>query len=150
MTKRRPGLRKLLALSGAERRVFLESVALMTLTAVGLRLFGLRRVYRWMSRHGRRRTMAQAGSDGAFKQLAEAGVRRAARPLPYATCLPQSLTLWWLLQRRGIESDLRLGVQKEGEELKAHAWVEVGGVALNEHGDVRHRYSAFEVLQLNE
>ncbi len=150
MTKRRPGLRKLLALSGAERRVLLESAALLTLTAAGLRLFGLRRVYRWMGRHTSRPAPAQPAPDGAFPQRAAAGVRRAARPLPYATCLPQSMTLWWLLQRRGIQSELRLGVRKEGGDLKAHAWVEVEGVPLNDHGDLRHRYSAFELLQLEE
>ena len=150
MTKRRPGLHKFLALSGAERRIVLHSAALMTLTAACLRLFGLRRVYRWMSRRRPRRTPTQSGSDDAFMHLAVAGVRRAARPLPYATCLPQSLALWWLLRHRGIHGELRLGVRKEGEELKAHAWVEVAGVALNDRDDVRHRYSAFEVLHLDE
>lgn len=147
MTKRRPGLHKLLALSGAERRVFFESLAMLTLTAAGLRLFGFRRVYRWMSRHGSRREAAPAAPTSASTQLVAGGVRRASRPLPYATCLPRSLSLWWLLRRRGIEGDLRLGVRKEGEEIKAHAWVEVGGVALNDGSDVRHRYPAFEVLR---
>lgn len=32
----------------------------------------------------------------------------------------------------------------------AHAWVEVGGVALNDRGDVRHRFSAFELMELDE
>jgi len=150
MTKRRPGLRRLLALSSAERRIYLESAVLMTLAAAGLRLFGLRRVYRWVSRHGPRRKSAQSAPDAAFARLAETGVRRAARPLPYATCLPQSLTLWWLLERRGVQCDLRLGVRKEGGDLMAHAWVEVEGVALNDRSDVRHRYSAFEVWQLDE
>lgn len=150
MTKRPPGLSRFLALTGAERRIALESAALMTLTAASLRLFGLRRVYHWMGRRRPRRKPAQAGPDDTFARLAEAGVRRAARPLPYATCLPQSLTLWWLLRRHGIQSELRLGVRKEGEEFKAHAWVEVDGVALNDRDDVRHRYSAFELLRLDD
>lgn len=147
MTKNRPALRKFLALSGGERRLFLEAVVLVTLAATALRLFGFRRVYRWMERRAPRREPAAAGD---FPHLAVAGVRRAARPLPYATCLPRSLTLWWFLQRRGIQCDLRLGVRKEHEELKAHAWVEIGGVALNDRDDVRHRYSAFEILDLGE
>lgn len=149
MTKKRPALHKFLGLSGRERRVFLKAAVLVTITAVALRFFGFRRVYRWMERRVPSWSEPTAGSGNAV-QLMVAGVRRAAQPLPYATCLPQSLTLWWLLRRRGVQSQLRLGVRKEGEGLKAHAWVEVGGVALNDRDDVRHRYAAFEVIQLGE
>ncbi len=51
-----------------------------------------------------------------------AALRGPFRP----TCLERSLVLWWLLQRDGIQSDLRIGVRKDEGELKAHAWVEYG------------------------
>lgn len=149
MTKTRPALHKFLALSGGERRAFLEAVTLVTVTATALRLFSFQRVYRWMERRAPSWTEPPSGAENAVQLLVD-GVRRAARPLPYATCLPQSLSLWWLLRRRGVESQLRLGVRKEGGELKAHAWVEFGGVALNDRDDVRHRYAAFETMQLSE
>jgi hypothetical protein len=60
-------------------------------------------------------------------------VRVAASRGPYrGNCLQQSLTLWWLLRRQNIESQIRFGARKDGGEFKAHAWVEVDGYALNE------------------
>jgi len=49
-----------------------------------------------------------------------------------ATCLERSLALWWLLARRGVASQLRIGVRKTGEKFEAHAWVEHGGAAIGE------------------
>ena len=72
-------------------------------------------------------------------------VRAAAWHGPYhATCLPQSITLWWLLLRQGIESDLRFGARKEEGQLEAHAWVEFKGLPLNETERVRQRFAAFD------
>ncbi|MCU0836210.1 MAG: lasso peptide biosynthesis B2 protein [Chromatiaceae bacterium] len=63
---------------------------------------------------------------------------------PYrATCLRQSLALWWLLRRRGIAAELRLGVRKDQGELLAHAWVEHEGQALNDAQGVTKSYAAF-------
>ena len=49
-------------------------------------------------------------------------------PLP-GTCLRQSLVLYGLLERRGVPSRVRFGVEKRGQALAAHAWVECHGVA---------------------
>ncbi len=72
-------------------------------------------------------------------------VQAAARRGAYrATCLPQSLTLWWLLKRQGIEGDLRFGARKEAGRMEAHAWVEINGIPLNETLDVDQRFKPFE------
>lgn len=47
-------------------------------------------------------------------------------------CLARSLTLQLLLDRRGIASDLRFGVRREGVDLLAHAWIEHDGQPLAE------------------
>jgi len=61
-----------------------------------------------------------------------------------ASCLEESLTLWWLLAKQGIESDLRIGVRKAEGSFEAHAWVERNGDALNEP-EARHvHYAVFE------
>ncbi len=72
-------------------------------------------------------------------------VRAAARHSPgHPTCLEESLALWWLLGRRGIDSELRIGVRKQGEKFEAHAWVERAGAALNEPESVHEHYAAFD------
>ena len=63
-------------------------------------------------------------------------VMRALRHVPGDTrCLTQSLVLTALLARRGIGSSLFIAVAP-GQEFKAHAWVEHGGVPLLPAQDV--------------
>ena len=54
-----------------------------------------------------------------------------------ANCLEQSLTLYLLLRRRGIDAQLQLGVQPY--PFVAHAWVEFCGRPINETEErIRH------------
>ena len=41
-------------------------------------------------------------------------------------CLPTSLALQAFLSRYGFAGQIRIGVRKEDEKLKAHAWLETG------------------------
>jgi len=80
----------------------------------------------------------------AYAALTAQMVRAAARyGIGQPNCLKVSLALWWLLARQGIASDLRVGVRKDGEKLEAHAWVECGGVALNEPESPHQHFAAF-------
>jgi hypothetical protein len=126
----------------------LEAFLALALTAIALKMVGLRR---WQAVLARRRPAGRPlpGSDEATlvrEGLAAARlVEAAARQGPYrATCLQRSLALWWLLRRRRIDSELRIGVRKEGGRLEAHAWVELRGLVLNEVKDVRERFAAFD------
>lgn len=62
------------------------------------------------------------------------------------SCLPRSLTLWWILRQRGMDSEIRIGVRCQGELLEAHAWVEYQKVPLNDTPDVHRRYAAFDPI----
>ena len=50
----------------------------------------------------------------------------AAKRWMRATCLPRALAAQAMLRRRGVPSRLCLGVAREGTELSAHAWLELG------------------------
>jgi hypothetical protein len=68
-------------------------------------------------------------------------VALAARHGPTrSACLAQTLVLWALLRRRGIDAELRIGVAKTAARLDAHAWVEVRGRAVSGDGDVPGRF----------
>lgn len=58
--------------------------------------------------------------------------------LPFSvTCLMQALVGQALFDARGHRSDVRLGVTKDDEELRAHAWVERNGdVVIGELDDL--------------
>ena len=58
-------------------------------------------------------------------------VSRAARLVRKTTCLSRSLAGVALLRKHDYPAQLRLGVAR-GEDLLAHAWVELDGVALLE------------------
>ena len=60
-----------------------------------------------------------------------------------ATCLEESLALWYLLRQQNIRSALRIGVRKSWEKLEAHAWVECEDMPLNETEALHRHYSVF-------
>jgi hypothetical protein len=67
-------------------------------------------------------------------------------------CLVRSLALGWLLARRDISFEIRIGIPREKTALhdsgtvglNAHAWVEHAGVVLNDRQDVATTFSAFD------
>ncbi len=67
----------------------------------------------------------------------------AQYPTRFSNCLSQSLVLWFLLRRRGIESALRLGVKLHQGKLQAHAWIEYGNEVINDAPEVRQTYAMF-------
>jgi len=71
------------------------------------------------------------------------GIARRLEPFKQA-CLTRSLALWWVLRSRGIDSQLRVGVARRGQEILAHAWVAYGEVILNESPEVTDHYQRFE------
>jgi Transglutaminase-like superfamily len=131
---------KFRALSREDRWLLLQALVLLPVAKRALRLSGLR--YLTRSTAGHEPPGAQRAAEA---QRVTRMVAAAARNGPWqATCLEQSVVLLWLLGRRGIPAQLRIGVRKQLEALEAHAWVESGGVVLNDSADVSERYRPFE------
>lgn len=139
--------RRFRRLNGQEHGTLLRSLAVLPLLALALRLLGFRRLQMTLARlTPDRESMLDGHSDSAMHegQLAARMVETASRDgLVHGNCLEQSLTLWWLLRRRHIPAQLRIGVQKQADEFQAHAWVELGGTVLNDRHDVHQEYRAF-------
>jgi hypothetical protein len=130
-------------LSGFERGVALEAACGLTATWLGLRLAGFRRWKNVLSSLAPPVNATAPVTEASYLHSAETIARMqaaAARHLFFSTnCLEQSLVLWWLLRRRGIESELRIGARKEAARFEAHAWVELDSVVLNDAtGEHRH------------
>lgn len=140
-------LAKLRALSGPEWRLLLICLAATPVVATGLALLGFRRMQSVMARRSPPRhprlcaeLAAEAWARSAGRVVAIAAGRGPVR----ATCLRQSLLLWWLLRRDGIETVVRVGVSREDGKLNAHAWVEYLGRPINDTEDVALRFPAFD------
>jgi hypothetical protein len=58
--------------------------------------------------------------------------------------LVQSLALLRMLRTRGIDAELRLGARNVTGKFEAHAWVELGGVALNDATESGAAFVPFE------
>jgi hypothetical protein len=134
-------LSKFMTLSGAAKWTFLSAAMLLPLFWLGLRIFGLARLQAWLEQlpiAARKPLSVAEMSD--FGTLVNSAAHYAPGPV---TCLTRSLLLRWLLRRRGIVSELRIGVQLAQGRLDAHAWVEYEGVPLNDAPDVAERFAAF-------
>lgn len=140
-------LRKFLGLPSRDRaRLGLYSLFLPAIS-LALRLFGFRRLYRFIALHPR----PDPGSAPIPVEVLEkakhtaALVSIAARHGPCrAACLRQSLLLTWILRHQGLPSDLRIEVQKRAGRILAHAWVRLGDTVISEAVDPEVNFRAFE------
>ena len=135
-------------LSSRERSLLIGAVLGLVFVAIALPRLGLKTTQRILIQLPQTRfTISDLDSnldpETQVSQTA-AMVKIAARYCqPFSNCLKQSLVLWQLLHRQGIESELRIGVRRDRGEFEAHAWVEYQGIALNEVRDVREDFVTF-------
>lgn len=125
-------------------RVVAASLVLIPAIRIALALWGFRRstgvLARWSSPLARRPT------PGEPYAVAYAVALVSGRRIIGTLCLVRSITLWFLLRRRGIDAELVIGaLPAGGDRLQAHAWVEVGGEPVNDAPDVRARFGTLGV-----
>ena len=138
--------RRFSALERPAQKLFLRAVVLLPLVALSLRWRGFTATQAALQRF---LSNANSECDAALMSKVAAMtahmVNAADRHgLVHPSCLAKSLTLWWLLGRQGIPSQLRIGIRKDEEKFAAHAWVEREGAALNEPDEHHHHYAAFD------
>ena len=135
-------------LSGYERGIVLEAAGGLLATWLGLRLAGFRRwksVLAWLVPSVNTAARKQTASQRKSAELIARMEGAAARNVFFGTnCLEQSLVLWWLLRRRGISAELRIGARKEFERFEAHAWVELDSAVLNDRNAEHLHFIPFD------
>jgi hypothetical protein len=135
-------LARLAALDPERRILLLQAFLLILLASAAVRLGGLRGGAALLASRRGARCCGDARAEA--RAIAEI-VALAARHTPFrTTCLPRSLALRCLLQRRGIESELRIGVRKSADALEAHAWIEHRGEPLIDDEAITQRFAPFE------
>ena len=106
------------------RRVYLREAAVMLVLArLAVRLVPPARIFAWAKRPPRHIHRFAVDEVSWISWAVES---LGARPWMNALCLPRALAAHAMLRRRGIASRLCLGVARDGGELAAHAWVEIG------------------------
>jgi hypothetical protein len=142
----RERFRRYRELQPESRKLFWRAVALLAMVKILLRFCGFKKTRDYLG-GDRSRQSRFDGNSSAAHDLIQRTTRmvRAASELGIirANCLQHSLTLWHLLQKQGIETNLRIGVRTSAGAFEAHAWVEHAGMVLNDTEDVHQRFAAF-------
>ena len=127
-------LRTFLSMNAADRWMIAEALALPICISFGFWVLGVPRTQALL------RSWALAGKTDLLPADREREIfsaRRAQRIVKRSTgvagsCLVRSLTLWTLLLRRGLSTNLRVGFRKRDGRVQGHAWVEYGDAPINE------------------
>jgi hypothetical protein len=113
-------LRRLRTFSWPERWLFARLILVLPLIEIAIRTRGLR----WTQERLGRLVPSPPIADGLSPDTLNRVVRAAAgNGLVRATCLRRSLALWWLLRRRGIAAEIKVGARRDTPRFMAHAWV---------------------------
>ena len=126
-------LRQLAELSGREWLWLLQSLTLLPLAWVSIRLCGWQRTMTNFRRIAGAvppapRTLDPGQSVDVARMVRVAATFGPAR----VSCLPRAVVLWTLLRRKGHDAVVCLGVRKGVRGPDAHAWVEVSGLSLDD------------------
>ena len=138
-------LRAAVSLDARTRWLMLVSAILRVAISTGFRLVGVsetqRYVRTWASRAQNRQWFADPRELIRNAQRAQGVVRRNTGI--GGRCLARSLTLWGILLRFGVATDLRVGMRKRNGLVEGHAWLEYQGVPINESGELIETYDVY-------
>ena len=142
--QRRSRLATIRRLSWEDRRLLVEAVFVLSTVGLLLKMVTFQRVHAVMGRLSSAQNRPGGRNARRSTRVTEVAqiVGMASRHTPIAnTCLHRSLSLWWLLRRRGFDSQLRFGARKKDDRFEAHAWIEHEGKAVGDDRDAEHEYA---------
>ena len=131
-----PGkLQKLLQLSPVDRRLLASTLLLLTVIRLGLVLFSFDKVRSFLTKLIPDDHPSSVEHESQYQQAISRvvwAVNASSRNLPISTnCFPRALSMHVLLQRRGIPSEIKIGVARDEDgAFEAHAWVEYQGQVI--------------------
>ena len=122
---------KFIRLSSSERLLFLKIATLLLATRFGLLWLPYKTIlhqFEVLSRTPGDRDQSPEDSQQCIDSVIYMTNAAGRRVLGSRPCLPKALIVECLLQRRGINAVLQIGVTKTSDDqLLAHAWVEHQG-----------------------
>lgn len=113
----------------AEQWGLVEATTTVVAAWVALRVVSFRRLAGTDLVRGTEAPLAPR-QQAVMQRVCQDVVTVSQRLFPDRPCLVQALAARWLLARRGIASDLHIGVLKSNGALEAHAWLERNGQVL--------------------
>lgn len=141
--------KKLNTLPVRDRLRLVFYVLLLPLIHLGLDWLGYARLYSILASHPHDRYTFKENKGEVVKEAKHTAflVMIAGRYGFFpATCLRQTLLVFWLLRWRGIQTELRIGVQRHEGSVLAHAWITYGEEVISNSSQVANDFIAFQDL----
>lgn len=136
-------LKKFWTLSGAEKKTLLAALRGLPMIRIRLSLFGFKNCVARLQRIPLA-TIHPEIDPSTYPAQTSYLLNAAARLLfRREACLERSIMLCSMLRRKGIDSELKIGVAKANQKLHAHAWVEINGEPVNEQPRISEQFAAF-------
>lgn len=128
-------------LSFSEKVLLIQALILLPLVHLSLKLTGMKYTEKMLnSLSFTRENQEDQKNHLAIVIMTAKMVRIASHYQKFATCLRQSLVLWYLLKKQGINTKLCIGVRKEKDKFEAHAWLEYENIAINEIDNIKEMF----------
>ncbi|MDT8410273.1 MAG: lasso peptide biosynthesis B2 protein [Wenzhouxiangellaceae bacterium] len=141
MNKTHPNrLGRILGLGRADWLALFQALPRIVLVWAGLPVFGVKRLRRWTVRD---LPADSTEFDSVLWQRRATAILRIGARLPGCKCLARSLALSWWMHSCGQANDFRIGIAGSAQTFRSHAWVEVGGVPVD---DRLENVAAFRVV----
>ena len=143
-------LRRFLGLPWRKQRALIEAGVMITTVRAGMAVLSFDTLRRYLSRLARTGSGSRPSADQAEIDTIVWSLQTAGRTLPPAgRCLIEALAGHVLLGRKGLATDLRIGVARDPDgTFKAHAWLERGDrIVLGELGSELKQYTPFPALR---
>jgi hypothetical protein len=134
---------RFLRLRGFERGVVLEAAAELPVMWAAVRLAGVEVCKGALTQAAGHRQVTDSSTLAAAQRIARLQSITATTLFPGMTCLEQSLVLFWMLHRRGMNPQFRIGGRKEAGRFEAHAWVEMNGTVIDGRGAEHLHFAPF-------
>jgi Uncharacterised nucleotidyltransferase/Transglutaminase-like superfamily len=128
-----------------DRWLLSQALILLPCVALFLKLWGFQRTYALLGKF----LFSPAPSSFQIPETlrtTNALLKIAIKYHQWATCLPRSLVLWYLLRCQGIAAELQIGTRFKDGGFQAHAWVEYQGTAIGDLQEAQHPFIAFDKL----
>lgn len=135
LSSRAPDWAKFRRLPGYQRLILIRAALVLPAVALLIRVAGFQRATKWLAKVAPLRTGTSLVPGRASAVDTSRMVAAAAGGLR-AVCLSKAVTLWLLLRRQGVDSEVRMGVRKGPTGVEAHAWVVSDGVPLDDTAEV--------------
>ena len=131
-----------------EKLYLLKMALIVASIEIGLRLFGMKKIVGFLGKQSKITTNT-IDIDETIEQRKKV-IFSMQLFFPFACrCLARSLTAWWLLRRHGIETNLKVGIQKKDGKVVGHAWLEHNEKPLDDK-DTVHLYTVFDDFALSK